>query len=42
MQFWMGFSLGIIAIPYALFMRGLWRGAIGYPADNCIERLMLR
>ena len=40
MQFLMGFSLGLIAIPYALFLRGLWRGAIGYPADNFIERLL--
>lgn len=40
MQFFMGFSLGIIVMPWLLFMRGLWRGAIGYPPDNVIERMM--
>lgn len=40
MQFWMGFLLGLIVMPYALFLRGLWRGAIGYPPDNAVERLL--
>lgn len=38
MQFWIGLLLGLIAIPYALFIRGLWRGAVGYPPDNYVER----
>ena len=40
MQFLMGFSLGLIFVPYVLFLRGLWRGGIGYPPDNFIERLL--
>ena len=40
LNFWVGFAMGLMVIPYVLFLRGLWRGAIGYPAENIIERWM--
>jgi len=45
-DFWNGFLTASILIPltvgYGFFMRGLWRGAIGYPPANIIERWLSR
>jgi hypothetical protein len=45
-EYWHGFLDAALLLPltigYGFFMRGLWRGAIGYPPDNWIERLLAR
>lgn len=43
-EFWQGFVTASVLLPltvgYGVFLRGLWRGSIGYPPDNFIERLL--